>query len=76
MHTSTPNDVINIVPDDITHTSTSIYVTTRASSSSAPSERGGIPQEPYCFIVNTDSISFVIDIGGNRIIVNDAKYIH
>ena len=32
-----------------------------------------LPTEPYCFIADTDSVSFVVDSGANRIIVNDAS---
>ena len=32
-----------------------------------------LPTEPYCFIADTDSVSFVVDSGSYRIIVNDAS---
>ena len=32
-----------------------------------------INNEPHCFLVDTDSIPFVIDSGANRIIVNDVR---
>ena len=37
--------------------------------------RNNLPQETYCYIVDTDSIQYAIDTGDNFIIVNDAKLI-
>ena len=42
-------------------------------SSSIPSERDGLRQELYCFIVDCDSIAFVVDVRANGIIINDTK---
>ena len=33
-------------------------------------------QEPFCFIANADSTSFIIDTGANRVIVKDDKLLH
>ena len=33
-------------------------------------------QETFCFVADTDSTSFVIDTGANRVIVKDAKLLH
>ena len=35
----------------------------------------GLTQEPYCFVVDTDSIPYIIDTGANRIIVNNARHL-
>ena len=35
-----------------------------------------LPQDLFYFIVDTDSVSYVIDTGSDRIIVNDTKLLH
>ena len=30
-------------------------------------------QEPFCFVVDIDSVLFILDTGANHIIINDAK---
>ena len=35
-----------------------------------------IRTEPYCFLADIDSVSYVLDTGANRIIVNDARLLH
>ena len=42
-------------------------------SKSTTSHLTSLRQHPYCFIVDTDSVPYIIDTGANRIIVNDAK---
>ena len=32
-----------------------------------------LKQDPYCFIVDTDSVPYVIDTGADRTVINDAK---
>ena len=38
-------------------------------------KQNGLSQQPYCFIADTDSVSYVMDTGANRIIVNDVKHL-
>ena len=45
--------------------------TTTPLTSVSPST--ALKNEPFCFVVDTDSIPFILDTGANRIIVNDAK---
>ena len=60
---------------------TSVSDATAATSSSPTLDFDGptfsspsrLRQEPFCFVVDTDSVSYIIDTGANRIIVNDAK---
>ena len=48
-----------------------------ASTGSTPTSslRNNLPQDPYCFTADTDSIHYAIDTAANRIIVNDANHI-
>ena len=43
------------------------------TSTKSKTNIGRLSQDPYCFIVDTDDISFIIDTGANRIVVNDTK---
>ena len=71
--TSAPIDTSNTPASIGANATASTDANTHLPSSSIPSERDGLRQEPYCFIVNCDSIAFVIDIRANEITVNDAK---
>ena len=65
----------------MTNTPVSIDANTIAStdatmniiSSSTPSERNNLRQQPYCYIADCDSIPFVMNIDANKIIINDTK---
>ena len=46
-----------------------------AAALPSPLSTRGLQQEPYCFVVDTDSIPYIIDTGANRIIVNDARHL-
>ena len=49
------------------------FSVTHGPSSSAPTRSFTLRQDAFCFVVDTDSVPFVLDTGANRIIVNDAK---
>jgi hypothetical protein len=42
-------------------------------SVAANASASDLPQEPFCFIANTDSSQYLVDTGANRVILNDAK---
>ena len=44
-------------------------------SQTSTSHINQFPQQPYYFIVDTDSTPYAIDTGANMIIANDAKYL-
>ena len=48
---------------------------TSTGSTPTSSLRNNLPQDPFCFIADTDSIYYAIDTAANRIIVNDANHI-
>ena len=48
---------------------------TKTLSSPSISSVRGLPQEPYCFVIDKDCVPYVIDTGANRIIVNDTRYL-
>ena len=54
-------------PSPEAHTSTGLMPTS--------SLRNNLPQDPYCFIADTDSIHYAIDTAANSIIVNDVNHI-
>ena len=48
---------------------------TSTGSTPTSSLRNNLPQDPYCFTADTDSIHYAIDTPASRIIVNDANHI-
>ena len=67
-------DKVSNDSDISSSSSSSANIPPTSQSSSSPSI--GTGTEPFCFVVDTDSVPYVIDTGANRIIVNDAKYLH
>ena len=70
--------IITKLKNDHNNTNTNIptsNTTSEAAALPSPSSMRGLQQEPYCFVVDTDSIPYIIDTGANRIIVNDARHL-
>ena len=67
--------IIDKISNDSNISSSSSSTNIPPPSQSPSSASVGTRTEPFCFIVDTDSVPYVIDTGANRIIVNDARYL-
>ena len=70
--------IINKLEHDHNNTINNIPISntiSEAATQPSPLSTRGLQQEPYCFVVDTDSIPYIIDTGANRIIVNDARHL-
>ena len=59
---------------DISSLSSSPNIPPTSQPSSSPSI--SMRTEPFCFVVGTDSVPYIIETIANRIIVNNATYLH